>query len=209
MRIKNRTNLIISLRLFVNRIIRLYGRLKLSSYLTTLKNVLYFSFLLISFHYIYVWWSGAMSFAPVKQSVDDLFIFSSKILFDNSQWTLRNLGIHFITQDQTFWVYNGEKISGFVEVSPGCTSLKQWMHWIFIMTLFSGPWKHKLWYIPSGIIVIHFINVFRVVGLAVSVKYYPEHFEAFHNYFFKTFFYFIIFLMWVLWTEKFSKIKKT
>ena len=77
----------------------------------------------------------------------------------------------------------------------------------FYHGLFSGPIKHKLWYIPAGIIVIHFINIIRIVGLSLTGIPMPQHFEFFHNYVFKTFFYFMIFLMWVLWVEVFARKK--
>jgi hypothetical protein len=32
---------------------------------------------------------------------------------------------------------------------------------------------------------------------------FPSHFDFFHDYFFKTLFYLFIFLMWMIWVEKF------
>lgn len=192
------------MKFFLQQFLRLITDSKIGRFFTPLCDVLLFVVLLLSFHYIYLYWSGSMNFAPVRGAVDKLFVFSSDVLFNHSKWTLRNLGIKFITENQTFWVYNGDKISGFVDVEPGCTSLKQWMHWLFLMLLFPGPWRHKVWYIPIGLIVIHFINVFRIVGLTISVKYYPQYFDTFHNYFFKTLFYFMIFMMWLFWVEKFK-----
>jgi exosortase/archaeosortase family protein len=75
-----------------------------------------------------------------------------------------------------------------------------------IMIFFPGPWKHKLWYIPTGILVIHLTNLVRIAGLAILRLPFPDpkFFHFFHDYIFKTFFYVVIFLMWYIWYEKFT-----
>jgi exosortase/archaeosortase family protein len=101
-----------------------------------------------------------------------------------------------------------------VVIAPECASLKQWMHWLFLMILFPGPWKHKLWYIPAGLVIIEWTNVVRICGILLMQIAWPNinihfmgndinTFHFAHDYIFKLFFYLIIFLMWVLWVEKF------
>ncbi|MDY0103784.1 MAG: archaeosortase/exosortase family protein [Lentimicrobium sp.] len=163
-----------------------------------------FALLLFFVHYTYIWWSSA-GFPPVKSLVDQLFISASAILFDQSVWVVQHLfGMDITTQGQNILFVTSEGTTGYVGVEPGCTSLKQWVHWIVLMLLFPGPWKHKLWYIPMGVVVIHFVNLIRITGLVVTTTAWPQSFEFFHNYIFKTFFYFMIFLMWVVWVEYFA-----
>lgn len=172
-----------------------------------IRNVLLFLVLLFSSHYLYIWWIG-IGFYPFKTQVDQLFIWSSNLVFDQSVWVLNSIfGLDFTTDEitQTIWVTSNNGNPAYVRVSPECTTLKQWMHWIFIMLLFPGSWKHKLWYIPLGLIVIHFVNVFRICSLALSLLPWPAHFDFFHDYVIKTFFYFVIFLMWVIWVEKIAR----
>ena len=167
-----------------------------------LLYVFYFAFLLLSFHYIYLYWSGNLSFYPFARQVETLFTKASLLLFNQSVWVLTNVFHTTIgTEGQTIWVNSHQ---AYVDVSPDCTSLKQWMHWLFIMLVFPGPWKQKLWFIPLGLIIIQFINVFRVVGLALMIIPWPQHFHFFHDYIFKTLFYFGIFMMWVVWVEFFT-----
>lgn len=168
--------------------------------LKPLKYVLYFFILLLSFHFIYIFWSGTLKFYPVAEQVHQLFDKASTLLFNQSVWVLKVLNINFTTEGQIIFVNSH---TAHITVSPGCTSLKQWMHWLFIMLLFPGPWKHKAWYIPLGLIVIQFINVFRVVGLSLMIIPWPQHFHFFHDYIFKTLFYLGIFMMWVVWVEYF------
>jgi exosortase/archaeosortase family protein len=160
--------------------------------------------LLFASHFLYLWWES-YDLYPFSRQRKQLFAIASKLLFEQSTWVLDHIfHLNHTTEGQTIWVLTNDNHWGFVGVSPGCTSLKQWIHWIFIMVLFPGPWRHKLWYIPLGIIVIHFVNLVRIVGLSVSLLHWSQHFHFLHTYIFKTFFYFMIFLLWVIWAEKFS-----
>jgi len=168
-----------------------------------IRNAVLFLLLLFGFHYIYIFWTR-VNFYPVHEQVLQLFDWSSQIVFNQSAWVLEHiLQIEITTSGQTIWLQDANNNHVYVGVDPGCTTLKQWMHWLFLMILFPGPWKHKLWYIPLGLVVIHFINDFRIIGLALTLIPYPEHFHFFHSYIFKTFFYFMIFLMWLIWVEFF------
>lgn len=175
---------------------------------TPLFDVAIFAILLFAVHYGYIWWSSA-GFPPVKSLVDQLFVFASAILFDQSVWVVENIfGIDYHLQGQNILFNCKSGIEAYVGVEPGCTSLKQWMHWIVLMAFFPGPWKHKLWYIPMGVIVIHFVNLIRVTGLVFTTYHWPDKFHFFHDYIFKTFFYFMIFVMWVVWVEYFKNRKE-
>jgi len=173
---------------------RIYPKYKSLIYL------FYFFVLLFSFHFIYLFWSGNLGFYPLKDQVYELFNKASALLLSQSVWTLNMLHVKTEVVGQTIYV-NAHK--GYVGVSPGCTSLKQWMHWLFLMLLFPGPWKHKLWFIPLGLVMVEFINVLRIVGLALVVIPWPNQFGFFHDYFFRPVFYLLIFLMWVAWVEWF------
>ena len=108
-----------------------------------------------------------------------------------------------VSADRLIATPNSEGGWARVIVAPECASLKQWMHWIFLMVLFPGPWKHKLWYIPAGLVIIEWTNVIRICGILMMQIPWPNSFHIAHDYIFKVFFYLIIFLMWVLWVEKF------
>ena len=168
-----------------------------------IRNVFYFILLLLTVHFSYIWWSHSGYF-PIKNAIDYIFKYSSRFLFYPSVWILNHVfSFDFTTHEQTIWISTKLGDLGYVEVSPGCTSLKQWIHWIIIMTFFPGPLFHKVWYIPLGILVIHTINILRIVGLSLVVYFLPHKFEFFHDYIFKTLFYATIFAMWVIWVEYF------
>jgi len=178
---------------------------KLPQRLLPLRDILIFFALLFSFHFIYLGWSKGLEYWPFEAQVAWLFGWVANGLLKQSIWILQALSIDVVLIGQTIYANNYE---AFVSVVPECTTLKQWMHWIVIMTFFPGPWKHKLWYIPLGILVIHLTNLFRITGLTLIQFPFPNGFHFFHDYFFKTLFYAVIFLMWVVWNEKIRKSAK-
>lgn len=165
-------------------------------------DVFVFVVLLFASHYLYIWWNNT-GFAPIGEQVRQFFNWGSRVLYNQSAFVINLLGIDYVTEGQTFYITARDGQQTWLEVAPGCTSLKQWSHWIFIMALFPGPWKHKLWYIPTGILVIQLISIVRISGLAVVLRMWPDSFDFAHDYIFKTLFYGVIFLMWVLWVEFF------
>ena len=192
----------------LSRLKELHGDKRYQTYF----DVGLFIILIFSFHVLYVFWNERLDYWPVKGAVDRLFVWASALLFDQSTWTLENIfNIDILTKDQTIIFMNHENWYSRVTVAPECTSLKQWLHWLFLMLIFPGPWKHKAWYIPLGLVIVEFINVVRVVGISLFLIRFPHDFELAHEYIFKTMFYVVIFLMWVVWVECFlhKKPKKT
>lgn len=184
----------------LSRLKELHGDKRYQTYF----DVGLFIILIFSFHVLYVFWNERLDYWPVKGAVDRLFVWASALLFDQSTWTLENIfNIDILTKDQTIIFMNHENWYSRVTVAPECTSLKQWLHWFFLMLIFPGPWKHKAWYIPLGLVIVEFINVMRVVGISLFLIRFPHDFELAHEYIFKTMFYVIIFLMWVVWVECF------
>lgn len=82
---------------------------------------------------------------------------------------------------------------------------------VSLMALFSGfiiaylgKWKKKFLFISIGILSIHIINILRIVGLCIVIKYFPDSFEFNHHYTFKLIVYAYIFILWVIWTNKYA-----
>ena len=168
-------------------------------------NVGLFIVLIISFHFIYLGWQ-ALGYWPVEKWVNQLMVWSVNMLYSQACWALDHvfhIDLTTISSARLLATTNSEGGWARVVIAPECASLKQWMHWIFLMVLFPGPWKHKLWYIPIGLVIIEWTNVIRICGILMMQIPWPNSFHIAHDYIFKVFFYFVIFLMWVLWVEKF------
>ena len=167
-----------------------------------------FVILIISFHFIYLGWQG-IGYWPIKGAIDKLSLWSVDMVYGQSCWLLQHVfGIDITTITPERLIAALDKEGGFARlvVAPECASLKQWLHWLFLMLLFPGPWKHKAWYIPAGLVIIEWTNVVRICGILMMLIQWPDPntFHIAHDYVFKVFFYLIIFLMWVLWVEKFK-----
>lgn len=186
-------------------------------------NVGLFILLIISFHFIYLGWQ-AIGYWPVGKMVNKLMVWSVDLVYRQSCWVLDKvfrLDFTTIEAKRLLAAINADGGWARIIIAPECANLKQWMHWLFLMLLFPGPWKHKLWYIPAGLVVIQWANVVRICGIMMMMIHWPGiHIRLFgldintfhlgHDYIFKFFFYLVIFLMWVLWVEVFyNKTTKT
>ena len=178
-------------------------------------NVVLFILLIFSFHYLYLGWQ-ALGYWPIGDTIYALMVWSVDMVYGQACYLLDrvlHIDITTISSRRLIAAINSEDGWARIVVAPECASLKQWLHWIFLMVLFPGPWKHKLWYIPAGLVIIEWINVVRICGILLMQIWWPNihihllgndinTFHLAHDYIFKFFFYFIIFLMWVLWVEK-------
>ena len=164
-----------------------------------------FILLIISFHFIYLGWQ-ALGYWPIGKWIAQLMLWSVNMVYSQSCWVLEHIfriDITTISDMRSIGTPNSAGGWALVTIAPECASLKQWLHWLFLMFLFPGPWKHKVWYIPIGLVIIEWTNVVRICGVLMMQIPWPNSFHLAHDYIFKIFFYLVIFLMWMIWVEKF------
>ena len=177
---------------------------------TSLIDVGLFILLIISFHFLYLGWQ-ALDYWPIKKAIDKLSLWSVEMVYGQACWVLEHVFNLDLTTDSMRRIIatpNNEGGWAWIGIAPECASLKQWLHWIFLMLIFPGPWKHKAWYIPAGLVIIEWTNVVRICGVLLMLIPWPDSFHLAHDYIFKVFFYFIIFVMWVIWVEVFVHPKR-
>jgi exosortase family protein XrtF len=94
-----------------------------------------------------------------------------------------------------------------VSVYEGCNGVNIII--IFLGFLFAfGPYSKKLiWFIPAGILMIHFFNLVRIGGLFLITLYKPTWLYFTHKYLFTAFIYAIVFFLWLWWVRMASKNK--
>ena len=91
-----------------------------------------------------------------------------------------------------------------VMVGDECNGFKLFSIFAIFILAFPGNWKHKLWFIPVGILLIHLSNVVRVCALMLIQNYHPEYLDFNHLYTFTIFVYGIILLLWYWYIKKYS-----
>jgi len=94
-----------------------------------------------------------------------------------------------------------------VGVGNPCNGLELFALFAGFILCFPGAWNHKSWFILAGCIAIHIINSIRTASLAVIQYKAPEYLDFNHHYTFTVVVYAFIFLLWVIWTNIFSKKK--
>lgn len=94
--------------------------------------------------------------------------------------------------------------SGGVVIGAPCDGIVLLALFTVFMIAYAGPLKHKAWYLPVGLLVIHWLNIGRVVALSIIVATSREWFTFNHDYTFTLFVYAVVFALWYIWIVKFS-----
>tara|TARA_B110000046_G_scaffold71829_3_gene79696 strand:- start:176 stop:733 length:558 start_codon:yes stop_codon:yes gene_type:complete len=88
-------------------------------------------------------------------------------------------------------------------IGDPCNGLTLFSLFAGFVLAYPGSWIKKLWFIPFGIITLHLINVLRIIGLALTVFYFPdpELLDFNHTYTFTMIVYGYVFFLWYLWSK--------
>jgi exosortase family protein XrtF len=98
--------------------------------------------------------------------------------------------------------YNGKHMARIIE---GCNGLSMIILFVSFVVAFSGKIKATILYIIGGSLLIHILNVVRIALLCVLIYYFPKQEHILHGVFFPLFIYGVVFLLWIIWVNKFSK----
>lgn len=98
--------------------------------------------------------------------------------------------------------YNQKPIARIIE---GCNGLSVIILFIAFIIAFSGKWKSTVLYIIGGSLLIHILNVVRIALLCVLLYFFPEQEHLLHGVIFPMFIYGVVFILWIIWINKFSK----
>lgn len=158
-----------------------------------------------------------------------LFIFLYSIFYFLHEWYVKTYTLwdqkfitHIISMSdfflkllgyKTFKNFNDKEIqvlgidgSNGVWVGSPCNAIPLFILFAAFIIPFPGRHKHKWWFIPTGIVFIHFANIIRVVALCMIAYHSPFSLDFNHTYTFTFLVYLFIFMLWVLWVKKFSGI---
>lgn len=131
----------------------------------------------------------------VAQQTKDLML-----VFDCDVKTLPN------TREPAVNIYYNQK--PMARIIEGCNAMSVIILFVAFVVAFSGKLKPTLLYIMTGSLLIHILNVTRIALLCVLMYSYPEQQHFLHGVVFPLFIYGVVFMLWILWVNKFSKYAK-
>ena len=97
--------------------------------------------------------------------------------------------------------FNQKYVARIIE---GCNALSVIILFIAFIVAFTGKLKHTILFGISGSVLIHILNVARIALLSAAIFYFPEQEEILHVVIFPLFIYGVVFILWVIWVNKYS-----
>ncbi|MBF4472001.1 exosortase family protein XrtF [Flavobacterium sp. HJJ] len=95
-----------------------------------------------------------------------------------------------------------------VTIVEGCNGISVIILFISFIVAFSGSLKNTMLFIFGGTLLIYILNVLRIALLIVLMYYFPEEKHLLHNVLFPAIIYGTVFILWIIWVNKFSKYAK-
>jgi exosortase/archaeosortase family protein len=164
-----------------------------------IRAVFWFCLITVLIHISWRFWVIHLHYFPVRGGMIIISDFLVNQLYDQSLWVVQNImGIQVKSIANAIYCENGAGIA----VVESCSGVKQILQFALLMLIIPGPWKHKLWYIPLGMFIVHLTNILRISLLVVVAKHSPANIEYYHDNWLRIMFYVVIFLLWLLWVEK-------
>lgn len=90
-------------------------------------------------------------------------------------------------------------------VIEGCNAVSIIILFLSFIIAFAGKFKTTLFYAFAGSIIIYAFNLLRIVILSVGLYHYPWRREIMHEVIFPMLIYGTVFLLWMVWVNRFSK----
>mgnify|MGYP003890717997 CR=1 FL=1 len=105
------------------------------------------------------------------------------------------------TEPSYKFFYNGKFVSRIME---GCNALSVIILFISFVIAFSGKIKNTIYFIVVGGFIIHILNITRIALLMVAFYNFPEANFILHDILFPLVIYGTVFILWIIWVNKFS-----
>ncbi|MBW4359749.1 exosortase family protein XrtF [Flavobacterium taihuense] len=121
-------------------------------------------------------------------------------------WFYQSIRVEESRNAPFFSVYFQNKIVA--QIVEGCNSMSVIVLFVSFIVAFSGGLKNTLVFVFGGSLLIYIINVLRIALLTVLVYYFPNQLHLLHSILFPLIIYGLVFILWVVWVNKFSKYAK-
>lgn len=96
------------------------------------------------------------------------------------------------------------EINGYFGITILCTGIKQLIIFPLVILFYPGSIKHKLWFIPLGILIVFSFRalLFALLGI---VFFYNNHAFEISHYITKYIMWIGVFYIWYIWVKKFKQ----
>jgi exosortase/archaeosortase family protein len=114
--------------------------------------------------------------------------------------TLNNLGVYVHADGNTL---DGQDFR--IHIGPACIAFYEII--VFAAAIAACPMRvrHKIGGVLFGIAAIFLANLFRVIGLYLSGRYFPKFFDILHDHVAQAIFILVMAILWVMWVTKYGK----
>ena len=89
-------------------------------------------------------------------------------------------------------------------IARNCNGLEVMAIFAGFIAAFPGSIKHKLWYLPAGIVALFVLNIIRCIALTLVQLHYPQWLDFNHKFTFVVVIYGAMFYLWYIWVNRFS-----
>jgi exosortase family protein XrtF len=168
---------------------------------------------LAKFFVVYFVLLGIYSFY-LKQTQQRLPVFScspiTKTVAHHTHAVAKWLGYDTVVQqtnDELSMMFFVENVYA-VPIVEGCNSISVLILFLSFIIAFAGSLKATIIFGAFGIFAIYCINILRILALSKLMYVYPEYQDILHNLFFPAVIYGAVFVLWIIWVNKFSYLKK-
>lgn len=93
-------------------------------------------------------------------------------------------------------------------IVEGCNAISIIILFLSFIIAFSGSLKATIIFGVIGTFIIYSVNIVRVMALSMLMYKYPQYQEFLHGLLFPAVIYGTVFLLWIIWVNKFSYLKK-
>lgn len=116
--------------------------------------------------------------------------------FDSQSYTMPHL-----KEPSVKMFYHNTYISRIIE---GCNALSVIILFIAFVVAFTGKLKNTIVFLLLGSIIIHVLNIARIALLCIALYHFPQMEHILHGVIFPLMIYGVVFLLWIVWVNKYS-----
>lgn len=118
-------------------------------------------------------------------------------------WFFESIRFEESNYEPSFMVYLFDK--AVIRIVEGCNGISVIILFVSFIVAFSGNLKKTTFFIFGGSLIIYLLNVLRIAVLTVLLYHFPQHSHLLHGVLFPLIIYGVVFVLWVIWVNKFSR----